>query len=176
MPIVNGEIICPKCGERNDKQIIKDFFANQDKLKEETFEVNIKLKETLDNLCKISKEQERIKLLYETLNSLELLLSQTGDTKLMKLLKSISIIESNLPNSLFLYEKTTNSPYKKSYSIKENKSIKGTLEIYYNGDLLTADVILNSIGENSFTINDDRVIEVLHFIESIYYKKNIMKH
>lgn len=171
MPIINGEIYCPKCNEKIDKQLIKEILVSEAKIKNEATEISDKIKCIMDDIDTISKENKKFIKLYNALCGLELLIDQLGDAKLSRLVNVTSIIEKNLPNPLKLERKGEDIHYERNFFIKDGRSKRGEIQIKYDGDLLKAYIILNKIGENSFIINDERVIEVLHFIESINCKK-----
>lgn len=171
MPISNGEIYCSKCNEKIDKQLIKEILVSEAKIKDEATEISDKIKCIIDDINKISKENKKFINLFNTLSSLELLIDQLGDVKLSRLVKVTSIIEKNLPNPLQLERKGEDIHYERNFFIKDGRNRQGEIQIKYDGDLLKAYILLNKIGENSFIINDERVIEVLHFIESINCKR-----
>lgn len=172
MPIINGELYCQKCNERIDKQLIKEILVSEIKIKNEATEISDKIKAVMDDIDKFNSEKKNFIKLYNSLQGLELLIDQLGDVKISRLVKVTAMIEKNIPNPLHLDKKGDDIHYERNFLIKDGKNRRGEMSIKYDGDLLKAYILLDKIGENSFIINDERIIEVLHFIESINCKKD----
>lgn len=172
MSIIKGDIICENCGKKIDKQLLENLLISEITIKEKAIEANEKLNDLLEGLKKITSENKKLNDMCAALKSLELLIDELGDIKLSRLVKVCDIIRNNLPNPLFLDRDGEDIHYERNYSIKNGKKKQGEVKIKYDGDILTAYVSLEKIGNNSFVINEERVIEVLHFIESINCKKD----
>ena len=170
MPIYNGEIFC-KCGEKFDKQPIIDILLSESKIKDEAIEIEEKIKGINDDIKRLNKEQCKLSSLCATLYSLELLIDELGDSKFYNIVRVSKIIEKNIPSPLILRKKGEDKHYERNYFICIGNKDKGEIQLGYDGDFLTAHIILYGIGENNFIINDERILEVLHFVESINCKK-----
>lgn len=171
MPIINGEIYCEKCGVKIDKQLIRELLVSETKIKDEATEISDKIKSVIDDINKLNSEKNKFTKLYNTLISLELLVDQLGDAKLSRLEKISLMIDKNIPNPLHLEKKGDDMHYERNFLIKDGKNRRGEIQLKYQDELLKAYILLDKIGENSFVISNERIIEVLHFIESINCKK-----